>query len=124
MNPYSTLPDRAFWKKTVAEKSIFDISNLWSPKFKITKDSRVVTFGSCFAQHIGNALDSRGFNWVSTEIPPKGLSQENGKKIQLQYFFGKNREYIHNLIVEAVGRVGNREKRAARGGLGKGWTVL
>ena len=86
MNPYSTLPDRAFWKKTVAEKSIFDISNLWSPKFKITKDSRVVTFGSCFAQHIGNALDSRGFNWVSTEIPPKGLSQENAKKYNYSIF--------------------------------------
>ncbi|MDD3444861.1 MAG: GSCFA domain-containing protein [Zavarzinia sp.] len=37
----------------------------------------VATFGSCFAQHIGNALQDRGFRWMITETPPAGLSPKN-----------------------------------------------
>jgi len=56
---------------------MFDISGLWDPKFKITPKSKVATFGSCFAQHFGNALKSRGFNWFLSELPPPGLSKKN-----------------------------------------------
>ncbi|WP_083004714.1 GSCFA domain-containing protein [Halomonas sp. GT] len=86
MNPYSSLPEKAFWKKAVASKSMFDISDLWDPKFNIVTNSKVTTFGSCFAQHIGNALKSRGFNWLITELPPGGLSSENRKKFNYEIF--------------------------------------
>lgn len=86
MNPYSSLPDKAFWKKTVASKSMFDISDLWNPKFNINSNSKVSTFGSCFAQHIGNALKSRGFNWLITELPPRGLSPKIMKKFNYEIF--------------------------------------
>lgn len=86
MNPYSSLPDKAFWKKAVASKSMFDVSDLWDPKFNISPNSKVSTFGSCFAQHIGNALKSRGFNWLITETPPGGLSPKNRKKFNYEIF--------------------------------------
>jgi len=35
MNPYENLPKKAFWKLAVANKSMFDISELWDPKFHI-----------------------------------------------------------------------------------------
>ena len=75
MNPYENLPEKAFWKPSVASKNMFDIDNLWEPKFEINAHRNIVTFGSCFAQHIGNALQARGFKWLSTELPPEGLSQ-------------------------------------------------
>ncbi|MBY5930921.1 GSCFA domain-containing protein [Halomonas sp. DP8Y7-1] len=86
MNPYENLPDKAFWKKMVAERSMFDLSDLWSPKFKVSRQHRVVTFGSCFAQHIGRALKSRGYHWVSAETPPKSLSDESARKYNYNIF--------------------------------------
>lgn len=86
MNPYETLPSKAFWKKAVASKSMFDVNDIWNPKFRITPKSNVSTFGSCFAQHIGNALRSRGFNWLIAEDPPESLSPENKKKFNYDIF--------------------------------------
>lgn len=86
MNPYQNLPDNAFWKLAVANKSMFDLDNVWDPKFNIQPEHKFVTFGSCFAQHIGKALIDRNFSWISTEKPPVGLSQENCKKFNYNVF--------------------------------------
>ncbi len=86
MNPYVELPQKAYWKTAVASKSMFDISDLWDPKFKILTSSKVSTFGSCFAQHIGRALNSRGFSWLVTESPPQSLSLENSRIFNYNIF--------------------------------------
>lgn len=86
MNPYESLPDKAFWKMAVANRNMFDIDDLWDPKFPIKHDHRVATFGSCFAQHIGRALVKRGFSWVNTEPAPDGLSTENRKRYNYGVF--------------------------------------
>ena len=86
MNPYQSLPDSAFWKLAVSRKSMFDVDNLWDPKFDIQSTQAVVTFGSCFAQHIGTALTAKGFNWLSTEVPPLGLSKENARLLNYNIF--------------------------------------
>lgn len=69
-NPYSALPPRAFWRSAVAEPGATNISGLWTPKFAIAPTDPVACFGSCFAQHIGQALHRQGFNWLVTEPPP------------------------------------------------------
>ena len=76
-NPYSDLPPQAFWRSAVADKNAFEMSGLWDPKFQIRPKHKVATFGSCFAQHIGRALRSRGFQWFITEPGPPGLSEAN-----------------------------------------------
>ncbi len=86
MNPYNKLPATAFWKPAVATKNLFDITSLWQPKFKLTSQHKIVTFGSCFAQHIGNALVERGFNWVNNEKSPHGLSESNKKLFNYNVF--------------------------------------
>lgn len=86
MNPYENLPAKAFWKLSVANKNMFDIDELWDPKFDIPPNHNVVTFGSCFAQHIGDALKARGFNWLSTETPPHGLSEHNARVLNYNVF--------------------------------------
>jgi len=62
----------------VANKHFLDICDLWDPKFNITPRQKVVTYGSCFAQYIGRALESRDYLWRRTELAPRGLS-ENSK---------------------------------------------
>ncbi len=75
MNPYKDLPSKAFWRPAIADRAMFAIEELWSPKFRIMPSAPIATFGSCFAQHVGNALKSRGFSWLITEQPPSGLSK-------------------------------------------------
>ena len=85
-NPYSTLPETAFWKTAVATKDPSEIHGLWDPKFNIKPSHKVVTFGSCFAQHIGRALRARGFSWFISELAPKGLSDANQKIFNYDLF--------------------------------------
>ena len=84
MNPYQTLPPKAFWKLAVAERSIPEIDELWEPKFQIGQNDPIVTFGSCFAQHIGKALKGRGFNWLTTESAPRSM----GREASLEFNYG------------------------------------
>jgi len=86
VNPYENLPEKSFWKSAVAQKNIFDISDLWDPKFHIKATDNVVTYGSCFAQHIGKALSSRGYNWLITEKSPNQLSSEESKAFNYGVF--------------------------------------
>lgn len=74
-NPYIGLEDRAFWRTAIGNRNMFDISDMWKPKFDISTDTAVCTYGSCFAQHIGRSLRQRGFTWLITENPPEGLSE-------------------------------------------------
>ena len=85
-NPYSSLPENAFWKTAVAMRAPTEIHGLWDPKFHIRPEQRVATFGSCFAQHIGRALRARGYTWFVTEWPPEGLTEENLKPFSYNLF--------------------------------------
>ena len=59
-SPYADLPASAFWKTAVASCNALQINGLWNPKFSITQSDRVITAGSCFAQHFSRALVARG----------------------------------------------------------------
>lgn len=85
-HPYTSLPEKAFWKPAVAERSPFDIDELWQPKFAVNPESAVVTFGSCFAQHIGRALSARGYNWLITEQAPETLPADRIKDFNYEVF--------------------------------------
>ena len=86
MNPYLGLDEIFFWSSAVAKKNMFDIERLWSPKFKVEKNQKISTFGSCFAQHIGKALIDNGFNHLITEAPPLGLTHSNARKLNYGLF--------------------------------------
>ena len=81
-HPYQDLPESAFWKSSVADKEPLKIENLWSPKFTISQESKIITAGSCFAQHISRALVERDFTWIDSEPGPshipKDLHRSNG----------------------------------------------
>jgi len=68
-NPYRAQPPKAFWRSAVAEKSFFDIEEVYAPKFDI-RQARVATAGSCFAQHIGRALRNKGLGYLDLEPAP------------------------------------------------------
>ena len=75
-SPYSTYAEEAFWSPAVGRKNALQISGLWKPKFEVKKTHVIATAGSCFAQHIGRALRSRGFAWHDSEPAREDLPQD------------------------------------------------
>lgn len=75
-SPYSALPAEAFWKTGVAQQSPLDPRGIYSRKFEITNKSKIVTAGSCFAQHINRYLRRNGFSVVDVEPAPEHLPVE------------------------------------------------
>ena len=66
-HPYVGLPDRQFWKNEpgIADPARFDpVSDV---PFQIARTDRVVTAGSCFAQHLGRRLADAGFDHFIAE---------------------------------------------------------
>lgn len=86
MNPYETLPETAFWKPAVAARPPLGIADLWQPAFGIAPTDTVVTYGSCFAQHIGRALKARGYRWRSFESAPEGMSEDSARQFGYDIF--------------------------------------
>ncbi|WP_299695142.1 GSCFA domain-containing protein [uncultured Tateyamaria sp.] len=78
-HPYEELGPEAFWKTAVAEPGPFGLSGLWSPKFPIRPRQKIVTAGSCFAQHIGRALADRGYGWIDCEPAPPFMQTEHAR---------------------------------------------
>ncbi|NJM83642.1 MAG: GSCFA domain-containing protein [Tabrizicola sp.] len=75
-NPYDDLPQDRFWRTAVADVPPLQISGLWQPKFRVKRRTRIVTAGSCFAQHFSKALVARGYRWMDHEPGPDWLSPE------------------------------------------------
>lgn len=79
-HPYSALPAQAYWRTGVAEPDALDITGLWRPKSAITPEDKIVTAGSCFAQHISRALREHGFGWRDFEPAPSLLSDDAARR--------------------------------------------
>lgn len=86
-NPYLGMPRQQYWSdfqkkldNTAVPKS------LWNSKFSITSNSKIVSFGSCFAQHISNFLKQSGYNWLCTEDLPQRVPDELAKSFGYRVF--------------------------------------
>lgn len=75
--PYSRLPDRAYWRRAVAAPAVTEVDPVDPPPFAITPEDRVMTAGSCFAQHIARYMRQSGFNAILTETAHPMISAEN-----------------------------------------------
>lgn len=85
-HPYSDLAAERFWRTGVADLEPLAISKLWTPKFRIRPRSKIVTAGSCFAQHFSRALVARGYAWQDYEAGPIGLDPEVAKAFNYGVF--------------------------------------
>ncbi len=70
-SPYAGLPRRAYWRVAVAGRAPGDPGDLYEPRFPVTREMRVVTAGSCFAQHVGRTLREAGFDVLDAEPLPR-----------------------------------------------------
>lgn len=66
-NPYSDLPDHQFWRRSIARVETHRIDPMVAPRFRLATTDRIVTAGSCFAQHIARQLVEIGYGFHVTE---------------------------------------------------------
>ncbi|MFL6734103.1 MAG: GSCFA domain-containing protein, partial [Sphingomicrobium sp.] len=82
LNPYSKLPDKAFWRRAIASVPPGEVEPIGTFGLKIDRDTRVATAGSCFAQHIARHLNASGYNHFIAEpghpILPESVRAEQG----------------------------------------------
>jgi GSCFA family len=66
-HPYQSLPDKAFWKRSVASVSPSAVDPVGRFGVRIDRETKVATAGSCFAQHIARHLRESGYRYYVTE---------------------------------------------------------
>ena len=74
-HPYRGLPERQYWNRSVAAAPLVEFDPAGEVRFRIGKDMRIATAGSCFAQHISRSLAGAGYRFHATETG-EGLSPE------------------------------------------------
>jgi len=70
LNPYLSLPARSYWRSGVVDQAAAPSADYCSPKWPVSKQDRIATAGSCFAQHIGRRLKEEPYNVLDVEPAP------------------------------------------------------
>lgn len=81
-HPYKALPEKAFWRRSVAGKPAGEVDPVGAFSLQIDQHTKVATAGSCFAQHIARHLRSTGFNYYVAEpghpiLPSGGIHKKH-----------------------------------------------
>jgi hypothetical protein len=112
-NPYSGLPDHAFWERSVGSVPLFALDPMVGPKvpdaFRLTRQTRIGTAGSCFAQHIAERLQESGYHYLVTEDAPAGTTPDAARRRGYRLFSARygnvyTARQLHQLIERAYGR--------------------
>jgi hypothetical protein len=81
-HPYRNLPDYRLWRKAISGVPPSDLDPVVTAPYRIGVNDRIVTAGSCFAQHVARYLRNAGLNFLVTEtahpITPPDLAEEYG----------------------------------------------
>lgn len=66
-HPYAEKPDYCFWRRAIGSVPQEEVDPVVKGLFRVRRNDRVATAGSCFAQHIARHLAKAGFNYFVTE---------------------------------------------------------
>lgn len=112
-NPYAGLADHAFWDRSVGGLPLFALDPMAGPPvpagFRLTRDTRIATAGSCFAQHIAQRLQASGYRYLVTEDVPDGTAPEAARARGYRLFSARygnvyTARQLRQLIERAYGR--------------------
>lgn len=79
-SPYQVLGPEAFWRTGVVEAEASSCFNrIWCPKYSISKSDKILTAGSCFAQHISRWLIAHDYEWIEAEETPSDMVSEEAQ---------------------------------------------
>jgi len=108
-NPYKSLPDKAFWRRSVAAPAASDVDPVGLFDLRITRETKVATAGSCFAQHIARYLKNSGYCYYVAEpghsiLPGSVRSRNNYGLFSARYGNIYTARQLWQLFQRAYGR--------------------
>lgn len=112
--PYGSLPETAFWRRAVSALPPAQVNPAGSGPFILTKQHRIATAGSCFAQHIAHYLGRSGYLFWQTEPTPELLGEELGREFGYGLFSARygniyTSRQLRQLLLQAYGRFPREE---------------
>ena len=75
-HPYQNLPEDQYWTSGMASLTPGLLNPTRPHTHKITNTDKIMTLGSCFAQHIGKNLKRAGYHYFVTEPAPPWMSED------------------------------------------------
>ncbi len=85
-HPYETAAAYRRWGRAVATPAVADVDPVMPFASRITRQDRIVTAGSCFAQHIARHLRQNGFTYLDAEPAHPLLSPAEGEAFNYGLF--------------------------------------
>ncbi len=84
IHPYKHLADCHFWKQSISDVAPSQLLQNWQAKFSLSESDKIITAGSCFAQHIGAWLKRNHFTFFDAEPVPYFVSE----KVATEFGYG------------------------------------
>lgn len=75
-SPYQNRARKSFWRTAVSGKTPERVKDVSQKSLQLKPTDRIVTAGSCFAQHIAARLKDNGFNVLDYEPAPRRTTKE------------------------------------------------
>ncbi len=108
-HPYMNAPDYRRWRRAVADVAPAAVDPVVSLPFRISQEDRIVTAGSCFAQHIARHLRDHGFSFLVTEPAHPVLPQETAEAFNYGLFSARyGNVYTSRQLLQLVRRAYGR----------------
>lgn len=82
ISPYSDLPEFSFHSQAIKGKHPSQFDPIVAPRFNLAGDTKIMTMGSCFAQHLSKWLLQHGY---SLSISEKEVLTEGGGVYSANY---------------------------------------
>jgi hypothetical protein len=88
MSHYENLSSYCFWSKALGTVEVSDVDPVVkiNTKFKIGREEKVVSAGSCFAQRISSYLANNGFNYKIYESAHPILGEDTAKQFNYNIY--------------------------------------
>lgn len=107
-HPYVGLPNKQFWKNSAGIEDYTKLDPVSSPSFKIAPNDKIVTAGSCFAQHVARFMTGSGYNHFITEsahpiIDEKTAARNNYGLFSARYGNIYTARQLKQLLLRAFG---------------------
>ena len=108
-HPYKSLPDKAFWRRSVTQPDPAAVDPVGRFDLRITPETKVATAGSCFAQHVARHLGNAGFNYYIAEaghsiLPTVVRNAHNYGTFSARFGNIYTARQLYQLIERAYGR--------------------
>lgn len=108
-HPYKSLPEKAFWRRSVAGRRPARVDPVGEFNVRIQADTKVATAGSCFAQHIARHLKASGYCYYVAEpghpiLPMNARARQNYGLFSCRYGNIYTARQLRQLMDRAYGR--------------------